>query len=378
MMLPQEFVDDFARARNNLLANGDPYVGEALTFIPQIGFWGGLDYIPDLLLTNEIGAYLGNFLVPNKMFFFAGEGGEFFGSTIPYGTFFRNSNALYADEMGNFSYSNYHALQMDLRKRFSQGLAFQVNYTFGKVLTDFGGSQLNFNARMDNAQAHIEKMRPDFDITHTVNANFVYDLPFGRNRLFNIQNSVLNAIAGGWNLSGIVRVHSGEIINIVSTRGTINRLGRSGKNTVDLSGITIQELQDKTGVFQDSDGRLLMFDPSLISADGTASETYFANPGLAKAGTLALSPISGPWYFTTDMSIGKRFDLGLREGSALEIMANFANLFNRANFNVLSMPGAFPEYAAVYNVQDINSTSFGLLQDTFSPREARVGIKIIF
>ena len=267
---------------------------------------------------------------------------------------------------------------MELRKRFSSGLSFQVNYTFGKALTNFGGSQTNFNSFMDNAQTNIEKMRPDYDITHTFNGNFVYDLPFGSSRRFDIQNKWLDAIAGGWNLSGIIRVHSGEVISIVSQRATINRLGRSGKNTVDLSGLTVQQLQDKTGVYQDSDGRILMFDPSLIAADGTASDTYFSNPGLAKAGMLALSPISGPWYFTTNLALSKRFALPIREGSALELTASFNNIFNRTNFNIGATPGALDAEISVYNAQDINSTSFGLINSNFTPRYAQVGIKIIF
>ena len=121
-----------------------------------------------------------------------------------------------------------------------------------------------------------------------------------------------------------------------------------------------------------------MFDPSLISADGTASDTYFANPGLGTAGTLALAPISGPWYVTTDMSLSKRFDLGLREGSALEIMATFSNIFNRTNFDIDASPGALDPEISVYNAQDINSTSFGLINNAFSPREAQLGIKVIF
>jgi hypothetical protein len=121
-----------------------------------------------------------------------------------------------------------------------------------------------------------------------------------------------------------------------------------------------------------------MFDPSLISEDGTASETYFANPGLAAIGTLGLAPISGPWYFSTDMSVSKRFNLGLREGSELEITAYFSNIFNRANFDIDSTPDALDSVISVYNAQDINSTSFGLIQNAFSAREAQLGIKVIF
>jgi hypothetical protein len=221
-------------------------------------------------------------------------------------------------------------------------------------------------------------MRPDFDITHTLNGNFVYDLPFGRSRYFQIRSKWLDSLAGGWKLSGIVRLRSGEVLNIVSQRGTINRSGRSGKNTVNLLGLTVPELQSKTGIFHDSHGRILMFDSSLISPDGTGSTAYFANPDLAKAGTLGLSPISGPWYFGTDMRLAKRFDLRFREGAALEIEASFSNVFNRTNFDITGTPDAVDPDISIYNAQSINSTSFGLINSAFLPREAQLGIKLYF
>ena len=379
LMLHPEFVADWRRARSNLIANGDPYSGEPLTVIPNLGFSGFLDIVPDLLLTNEIGSYVGDFLAPNRVFFFSDQGGADFGSTIPATYFYRNPNAFVSDYLGNLSYSSYHALQMEIRRRFSRGLAFQANYTFGKVLTDFGGGQSNFSSYMDNAQPNLEKMRPDFDITHTFNLNFGYTMPFGSGRYFAIKNRWLDSVVGGWEVGGIIRVRSGEVINIVSQRATINRFGRSGKNTVDLLGLSIPQLQDRTGVYRDSQGRIVMFDPALIGADGRGSATYFTNPDVAKAGSLGLSPVSGPWYFNTDLRLRKQFRTSkVREGSILEIRADFANLFNHTNFNITGTPGGQDETVSVYNGQSINSTSFGLINSAFSPRQMEVGLKLSF
>ncbi len=378
LMLPAEFIEDFRRARRNLIANGNPYTGEQLTIIPRLGYGGLLDWGPDWILNDEIGSYVGDFLAPNRMFFFDGEGGESYGSTLPISYFYKNPNSYVSDYLGNLSFSSYHALQAEIRRRFSKGLSFQLNYTFGKVLTDFSGSQSNFSGYMDNAQPWLERMRPDFDITHTINGNFVYDLPFGRGRHFPMQSKWLDSLVGGWKLGGIVRLRSGEVINIVSQRGTINRSGRSGKNTVNLMGMTIPELQAQTGVFHDSQGRILMFDPSMISPDGTANSAYFTNPDIAMAGTLGLSPISGPWYFGTDMRLAKRFNLPFREGSALEIEASFSNIFNRTNFDITGTPDAVDPDVSIYNAQSINSTSFGLVNSAFLPRAAQLGIKLYF
>jgi hypothetical protein len=386
LMLPADFLADFRNARTNLLANGDPYAGTPLTIIPKLGDPlsgvgcgpGLLNCLIGVLLTNEAGMYVGDYLAPLRNYMFSGEGGESFGATLPVSYFYRNPNSYASDVLGNYSYSDYHALQAELRRRSAKGVSFQINYTFGKVLTDFGGSQANFNAYLDNAQPQLEKMRADFDITHTINGNFTYDLPFGRNQRFGVQSPWLNAVWGGWKVSGIVRLHSGEVINIVSQRATLNRSARSGKNTVDLVGISVADLKARTGVHRQPDGRILMFDPSLVVGDGTANSQYFANPDLGRTGSLGLSPVSGPWYFNTDLALRKFFDIPFRDKSTLEISASFSNLFNHTNFDVDSTPDAVASDISVYNAQSINSTSFGLINKTFSPRRIQVGLRLHF
>ena len=73
-------------------------------------------------------------------------------------------------------------------------------------------------------------------------------------------NFAPSAVVGGWNLSGFVRVHSGEPISIVSGRGTVNRGSRAFVNTVHLRGIDAEELQRQTGVFRLEDGRVSLFE----------------------------------------------------------------------------------------------------------------------
>src|SRR5256714_3676254 len=78
---------------------------------------------------------------------------------------------------------NYHAMQWTLRKRMSGGLLLDVNYTFSKSI-DLGstpegaGSFTGFIINTFNPS----QMRgvSSYDVTHSINASFVYDLPFGR------------------------------------------------------------------------------------------------------------------------------------------------------------------------------------------------------
>ena len=128
----------------------------------------------------------------------------------------------------------------------------------------------------------------------------------GNGRRWMNSGSILDTIAGGWDLSGFFRMRSGETVNIISGRGTINRGGSRGlTNTVHLEGIDIKALQTKTGAFRHSDGRVTLFDSSLIAEGGAGNPSVFKNPGLLEAGTLGLSPVSGPWYTSLDVGLRK-------------------------------------------------------------------------
>ncbi len=370
VLLPPAFVEDFRRAQRNLAANADPYAGEPLQIFPQLGFAGFLQSggVQNMIRNGEIGQYVGGFLAPNRIFFFEGEGGERFGATLPISFFLRNPNAFVGDFVGNNAFSRYNALQFEVRRRLRSGLTGQFNYTWGKVLTNFSGSQSNFRGLFDNAQPQLEIMRPDFDITHTFNGNWVWEIPVGRGRKWMNTGSILNEIAGGWDLSGFLRIRSGETVNIVSGRGTINRGGSRGlTNTVHLEGIDIKALQSKTGSFRNSDGRVMLFDSSLIAEGGGGNPSVFKNPGLLEAGTLGMSPVSGPWYASLDVGLRKSFALPITEESQVQLRVDAFNLLNHTNFNVHTQPPSTLDDLGVLNRHNPNSTQFGLISTALLP-----------
>jgi hypothetical protein len=111
--------------------------------------------------------------------------------------------------------SNYNALQLTFRKRFSQGLGFDVNYTYGHSLDTASGNEtsgaISSGASLILNPLTLKENRgnSDFDVRHQINANFQYDLPFGKNRTFFNQNKFANWLIGGWQLSGIFRWNKG-------------------------------------------------------------------------------------------------------------------------------------------------------------------------
>ena len=366
VLLPDAFVEDFRRAQRNLAANGHPGIGERLQVFPRLGLGGFLHHgsVQNWIRNGEIGQYIGDFLAPNRRFFFAGEGGEAFGATLPIGYFYTNPNTYVGDVVGNHSFSEYNALQLELRRAWRSGFTGQLNYTWGRAITDFSGSQENFRAYYDNAQPELEIMRSESDITHTINANWVWELPVGEGRRWLDSRSLLNSIIGGWGLSGFLRIHSGEVINIVSQRGTINRGSRALVNTVHLGGIGVGDLQNATGVYRHSDGRVTLFDDSLL-ANGGGNLDIFRNPGMLEAGTLPLSPISGPWFATVDLGLRKNIVLPFSDGARMQIRVDAFNVFNRANFDI----GRY---------HNPNSREFGLISSTFAARQIQIGMRLTF
>ena len=379
LLLPEAFVEDFRRAQQNLAAFGDPRIGEPLQLFPLLGLGGFLQagYVQNWIRNSEIGQYIGGFLAPNRRFFFAGEGGERFGGTLPISYFYTNPNAFVGDVVGNHAFSEYNALQLEVRRAWRAGLTAQVNYTWGRAMTDFAGTQANFRALFDNARPELEIMRPWYDITHTLNALWVWEIPVGEGRRWMDRRNALSAVVGGWDLSGFVRIHSGEAINLVSGRGTINRGGtRAMTNTVHLTGIDVDELQRRTGVYHLPDGGVSLFDPGLLAEGGGLDPALFRNPGLLEAGTLPLSPISGPWYATLDVGLRKNIPLGFSSSARLQLRIDAFNVLNRTNFNVGSISGI--GNLGIHNRHDPNDTEFGLISSAFSARAMQVGMKLTF
>lgn len=370
------FFADFQRAQRNLAANGDPEVGEGLQILPQIGLGGFLfdSSVRNLIASGQVGQ-LANFYTSNRSFFLAGSGGEEFDSTIPASFFLPNPNTYVADYYGNGSFSTYNGLQTEIRRRFSRGLYFQANYTFSKAFTDFVGTQSNFQGLLDLTLGNaVEKQRIDEDNTHVFKANALYELPFGPGRRFLDSGGVLGKVLGGWSINGIFQSQSGVPISIVSQRGTLNRTGRSVKNTVD-STLSVDDLRQRSGLFFDAQGRPVLFDPELIAAvrANPDNNAFLTNPRAGTVGSLQLTPVNGPSYFNLDMSLIKR--TSITERVNIEFRAEAFNIFNHTNFRVVNDRG---QTTVNQQVQSINSANFGRITDTYSPRVLQFAAKFNF
>ena len=104
--------------------------------------------------------------------------------------------------MLNGSYQDYNALQLELRRQFRHGIFGQINYTFSNTKADAIGtdSQNRIEPFLDNARPGLDDGRSIYDNRHVVNANTVFELPFGEGKRWLNGSGLSNVLAGGWQL----------------------------------------------------------------------------------------------------------------------------------------------------------------------------------
>ena len=106
----------------------------------------------------------------------------------------------------------YHALSLKLTRRFGEGLSIVSSYTFAKSIDDTSGIRTQgFDTLFPQNSDCIrcERGLSSFDVRHRSVTSILYDLPIGKGKPLNIDNRVLNAVAGGWQAGGIITMQTG-------------------------------------------------------------------------------------------------------------------------------------------------------------------------
>jgi len=278
--------------------------------------------------------------------------------------------------MENSSFQDYNALQLELRRQFRGGFMGQVNYTLSKMRADSTGgtSQSRLEALLDNARPKLNEGRSPADIRHILNANFVFELPFGQGKRWLDRGGVVDALLGGWQTSGIIRLQSGSPVGLTSGRGTFNRAGRSGLNTA-YTTLSVEEISKLFKVHKLPDGRIFWLDPALVDTTGRAVGTdtlnntatfagqKFFNPVAGEVGNLPIYAFSAPLVWNMDLMLAKR--VRIRERFNTEFRIEALNALN----NVCFYAGDF----------DINSTTFGRITGTaFGARVIQLSLRLDF
>jgi hypothetical protein len=296
--------------------------------------------------------------------------------------FFNNPLVLASETVANGGSSSYNGLQLEMRKRTRAGLQYQFSYSFSKTLSNVASdSQTDYEPLLDNNNPSLEKARSPYDITHVFKANYYYELPYGPNKRWH-GNRIMNAVAGGWALSGIWSYSSGEPYSILSGLGTLNRAAQSyTTNTADIGVTTLSALNALTnGVFMTGNGPYFLSPTVINPVDGRGAEygttfsgEMFSDPGPGTVGDTQRRMFTGPWQQSWDMSLKKGFRL--YERSTLDLHFDFFNYLNHPTFYIPpSTNGDYGLNGSLSNTVNVNYTSFGKLTGmNYGPRVMQIG-----
>ncbi len=241
------------------------------------------------------------------------------------------------------AFSDYHAVQIELRRRLSKGLSANVNYQYGR---EFGSAFDGFSyGRVSDEGSAVR---------HAIKMQWDWTIPLGRNQRFGSgMHPLLNAMIGGWSMNGVGRIQQ-RAIDMGSVR---------------LVGMTKDELQAMYKIYKRqsaTSGRteVWMLPEDVIlntrraySVSSTTTNGYSASLGAPEGRYIAPANSGGciqlrdgdcgvprslilmaPWFARFDIGFTKRFDI--RGPMNIEVRADILNVFDAVNFTPVANPGS--------------------------------------
>ena len=260
------------------------------------------------------------------------------------------------------SMMNYNAAQLQMRRRESEGLEFQINYTFAKAMTNnpgfFGTASVSgASAYWQNGyNGHADYGPSGFDTRHNMSATAVYQLPFGHGRRFGSNSNWLaDEALGGWKLTGTALAYSGLPVTITgpNTTSVNNKTARANhyrhlkivnrgvSKWFGTDNTVYHPVATPTGTING------------CSTDQAQSYGCAYGPTIGEQfGNAAVGTERAPGYEQIDLAAGKSF--ALYHEQTLEFRADFFNAFNIASYKN-------PD-------NGITDSNFGQISDVRSPQ----------
>lgn len=271
--------------------------------------------------------------------------------------------------------SSYNAGQFSLRHK-SGGLLFDLNYTYSKSIdlgsnaervSTFEGS--GFASQIINSWfPRQNRSVSDFDTTHIVNANWVYDLPVGRGKRFaSGMNKAANAVFGGWTVSGLWRWSTGYPFTLISPEWATNY-------DLETPAVPVSSVRPKTGSFivtqaLGNTGPNVFQDPGITDPGNPNAAINLFRPAYPGEGGLR-NGLRGPGTFDIDTTITKAW--AIKESQLVKFSWSMYNVTNTPRFDVGTMQ-------LNGNDQLSASSSFGNFSSTLSnPRVMEFMLRYVF
>ena len=233
--------------------------------------------------------------------------------------------------------SHYNALQGELIKRVSSGLAFTLAYTWSKAMNNIA-NPIDAYAMNQEESTGNSWQYPFFP--QVLTATYSYDLPFGRDKQFLTSISpAADAVVGGWSLSGISNFRSGGPLIIGAPNGALGPNGPSQRANY-----------------------LCNAQNNPHSINQWFQTNCFTAPVGFTLGNSGVGRVYGPGYQDWDMAINK--SVHIWERAQLQFQAQFFNIFNHTNFQS-------PDTG-------VSDSNFGVISGDILPRQGQLGMVLSF
>jgi hypothetical protein len=253
--------------------------------------------------------------------------------------------------------SNYHALTARLERRFHGGFSLLSAFTYSKAISNApqyrnaGGITGDENSPPQNSfDLAAERSLAYFNLKFRWVTSAVYDLPFGKGHRM-LPGGAGATILGGWQVSGIYQFQTGFPFTIDYKGDPFNIGGGSGG------------ILERPNIVLSNGGPI---NPNLPSNERSTSEWFntaaFVQPPVGQFGNVGRNTLLGDDLSNLDATIARLFRLG--ERATLQFRAEFFNLANHSNYNLIG--------------RIINDPTYGIVQNQLPPRQIQLALKLGF
>jgi outer membrane receptor protein involved in Fe transport len=279
--------------------------------------------------------------------------------------------------------SHYHSLQARYEQRFVAGLTLLNSFTWSHAL-DNASSTLEANTPdpQNGYDLNADYGQSDYNLPIANVTSFVYDLPVGKGQRYLAgSNSLVNAVIGGWQISGIVTVQGGTPFNLTYTPAAANQV--SPMLTQNWRGMSLYRPNLVPGAHY-TQGKVKLANGYVqyVNANAlTLPSTYVGN--------VAANGLSSPFgnlpknygrtmpFYETDLDFNKKFNTPI-ERVKVEFRSELYNIFNHTNLYLPGGSGGGTVSGTDNNTSAPTSIGGGTMTGTFEPRIVQFGLKIIY
>lgn len=250
----------------------------------------------------------------------------------------------------NTGYSRYNGLQASFTRRMSQGLLATANYTFAHALGDVQDQGLFASDPQDLNNIRAEYGNGSGDVRHSFNYSLLYSIPIGDGHRF-FASGIPSRVFSGWQVATLGMLQTGVASTVYIQNNTYGNQDFINQRPDCVPGVSVYA-KSKT-------------------INGWLNPAAFSMPAAGTFGNCPNGDFYGPSMKQFDLSLLKETRLG--ESRNLEFRAEFFNVFNHPNFDVLSMNNFYGTPAFGQMFATLGKTIGG-----GTSRQIQLGLKLSF